>query len=64
MPKSPFNRVLWNKDKMETSTEKQNLAFELALYLLNQFDGNEEDLIVSYQRVVKNDDALLPEKVI
>lgn len=64
MPTSPFNRILWNKDKMETSTDKQRLAFDLSLYLLNQFDGKEIELLEQYQKIVKNDDASLPQRII
>ena len=65
LPESPFNKVLWNKGKMETKGVNQTLAFELCLYLLNSFPVNkEQELLTKYRNIIKNDDENLPLKVV
>lgn len=63
-PNSPFNNVLWNNGKMEVKESNQKLAFDLSLYVLNEFPKNiESDLLKKYREVLKKETALLPSKI-
>ena len=64
-PDSPLNKVLWNKGKMEAKSVNQNLAYDLILYILGEYDSHKLDqLRERYRDITKNDEANLPEKVI
>lgn len=62
-PHSQFDKLLWNNGKMEAKTINQTLALDLSLYLLHQ-QVDFENLLTRYRQILKNDDAILPAKVI
>jgi DNA sulfur modification protein DndB len=64
MPSSFLNLILWNKGRIETSSKKQDLAFNLSLYLLDSFSGDENELLSHYREILKSDTAELPAKLV
>jgi len=65
LPESPFNKVLWNNGKMEAKGVNQTLAFDLCLYLFNVYSPTKEtDLLARYRQITKDDDILLPIKIL
>ena len=64
MPNSPFNLILWNNGKMEAKETNQKLAYDLALYLMNELSGeSEKALLEKYKEILKNPSATLPKKI-
>jgi DNA sulfur modification protein DndB len=65
MPNSPFNKVLWNKGKMEARELNQKIALELSLYLFGELDQiGTQSLLEKYRELLKNNDISLPKKMI
>ena len=62
-PNGQFNKVLWNKGKLDTKSTAQTLAFHLALYLLNRYEKIDK-LKKSYQELLKDEYVELPKMVV
>ena len=63
-PDSPFNKILWNNGKMEAKEINQNLAFDLSLYLFGDLPDIHVPMLENkYRDILKNPDAILPEKL-
>lgn len=64
LPDSPYNKILWHNGKMETKGANQTLAFDLSLYLLNEYPlSKEENLLERYKQITKDENAKLPKKL-
>jgi DNA sulfur modification protein DndB len=64
-PDSPFNKVLWDNGKMEAKQASQTIAYNLALYLLDEYPaGDIKGLLKKYREITKDDDADLPDRVL
>lgn len=61
-PNTIFNGIIWNKGKIEL--KHATLAYNLALYALDEFSGDVSDLLKAYKDVTKNDDAILPATIV
>lgn len=65
LPDSPYNKILWHNGKMETKSANQTLAFDLTLYLLNEFPSSKEaNLLERYKQITKDENVKLPLKKI
>lgn len=66
LPKSPFNKILWDNGKMEANIKNQTLAFNLSLYLLQEENKRKthDDLLNDYRRILKDDQIHLPKTLI
>lgn len=63
-PGSHLENVLWNNGNMDVKAKNQNLAYDLTLYILNKYPASkDESLLNTYRSVVKNTDAILPDKI-
>ncbi len=63
-PESPLNRILWNKGKMEAKSINQNFAFDLILYVLNEYDTSKIEVLQErYRDLIKNETAILPKRI-
>ncbi len=63
-PESPFNKVIWNKGKMEVKSSNQSLAYNIALYILNSYPTTKNnELLERYRDITKNENASLPQKI-
>lgn len=61
-PHCPLNKVIWNEGKMDI--KKENISFQILLYILNQLNEVEEsNLLSEYKIIMKNPYVLLPAKV-
>jgi DNA sulfur modification protein DndB len=64
-PNSPYNKVLWDSGKMEAKIISQTIAYNLTLYLLNEYPkGDVDNLLGKYREITKNGSAKLPAKVV
>ena len=61
-PDTIFNGLIWNKGKIEL--KYTTLAYNLALYVLNEFSGDTSDLLKDYKDATKNDNAGLPAVIV
>ncbi len=63
-PESPLNRILWNKGKMEAKSINQNFAFDLILFVLNEYDTTKiEALQERYRDLIINETAILQKRI-
>ena len=64
-PNSPYNQVLWNGGAMEAKEGSQVIAFNLTLYLLNEYPvGNTDALLKKYREITKKPRAKLPKPIV
>lgn len=65
MPDSPYNKVLWDRGKMEAKETSQVIAYNLTLYLLKELPESETNILKKkYKEITKDDDAELPTQIV
>lgn len=57
-PNSIFNSIIWNKGRIDL--KHSSLAYSLALYILDEYPGDVEELLKDYRSVRKDDTVSLP----
>jgi DNA sulfur modification protein DndB len=65
MPGSPFNGILWSKNRMLPKSKNQSVAYNLALYLAGKLSKQEAtSLLENYREVLDKADIELPSKLL
>lgn len=63
-PNTPFKGILWNNGKMEAKEKNQSVAFDVALYILNEMPKQEvKEFTERYREIMKDSKASLPQKL-